>query len=653
MESIFEKVKESVKVYDVISDFWRQPDRNNKVLCPFHNEKTGSLSIDVNTNKWRCFGCGKGGDAIDFVAELKEIETLEAAKILAEKYNIPYETKEDGACSIPEYLRKCMREIGKTDYFKRRGLTAATIKKFCLGYDEYRQSVTIPYSSKLHYYQSRSIVDKKFFKPKTEEAGAEPLYNAERISAKWKEPVFVVESPICAMSIEQCGGLAVSTCGVGGWRKLSDAIIKCKFQGGVILCFDNDEAGKNASQALAAELLEQGTKYIAYNIAGDCKDPNELLMKDPKALEENISAAKMALRKSYATEKDSFDACDLVAEKISPVAWIVENMLPTGLALLCAPSKYGKSWMVLQLCLAVAEGKTFLEFKTVQCDTLYYALEDGKSRLQDRIMKVLKGKKPSRRNHFVIKADSIESGLLKKVEEELKTFPEIKLVIIDTLQKVRGKMSKEDTLYGNEYREMGKVKDFADKNNICVLFVHHLRKMADESDVYNMISGSNALMGAADTIFIISKKKRAETSATFSMTGRDIQQKDLVITFNKADYLWELEGTAEEIAARREREDYENNIYVRTIKELVKRNPMGGWSGSAQDLMKAVYDITGTKVADSSTSVGKQIAKYDYRLHCDDIEHKASKSNTRAHTFKKIIREVPVYYQKTIYERDD
>jgi RecA-family ATPase len=355
-------------------------------------------------------------------------------------------------------------------------------------------------------------------------------------------------------------------------------------------------------------------------------------------------------RKRYATDKDSFDACDLVNETLEPVVWIVENLLPTGLAMLCAPSKYGKSWMVLQLCIAAAEGNSFLNFKTVQCGSLYYALEDGKARLQDRLKKVLKGKNAPKGIRFAIKADTLETGLLNKIEEELKAFPDIKIVIIDTLQKVRGKMSKDDTLYGNEYRQMAAVKEFADKHKICLLFVHHLRKMADESDVFNMISGSTALMGATDTILIISKKKRNDEQATFSSTGRDIEQSELVVAFDKSKYKWEVEGTVEEIAARRELEEYESNIYVQTIKELVKRNPISGWSGSAQDLMKAVYDITGKQVVESTQAVGRQISRYDYRLHCDDIEHKVSRTGSaRKHSFKKIIRYAPVY-QGTIYD---
>lgn len=655
MDSIFEKVKEGVDIEAAVETFGVKLNRNRQGLCPFHNEKTPSFSVDREKKMFKCFGCGESGDVIDFVAKLKGIEGLEAAKLLADMYNISYDTaatkSKEPKEVIKEYLTACIADIGQTDYFKNRNLNSSTVKKFKLGFDKKRNAVVIPYSVKLEYYQTRSIAEKIFFKPKTEDAGAEPLYNKEVLGAKMKEPVFVVESPICAMSITQCGGAAVSTCGTSGWRKVIENI-KNKQANSFILCFDNDEPGQKASQTLAAELLEKDVRYIAFNIAGKCKDPNELLMANPKELEENIMSAKLALRKKYATAKDSFDAVELQAEKVEPPFWVVDGVLPSGLAMLCAPSKLGKSWMVLQLCLAVAEGKSFLKFRTNSCECLYYALEDGKARLQDRLEKIMKGKTAPRGVRFAIKADPLEDGLFDKITEEIRTFPDIKLVVIDTLQKVRAKVPRNESLYSNDYREMAAVKDFADKNKICILFVHHLRKMADEADIFNMISGSTALMGAADTIFVISKKKRTDETATLSMTGRDIQQEDLVISFNKADHIWEVQGTAEEIAERKEREDYETNVYVQAIKELVKRNPIGGWSGSAQDLMKAVFDITGKQTADSSSAVGKAISKYEYRLYCDGIEHKASKSNTRAHTFKKKQQFVPVY-QKTIYDGND
>ena len=652
---IFETVKRNVKIAEVVEDYGVQLNYQGQGLCPFHKEKTPSFSVKREDNIFKCFGCGESGDAITFVAKLKGLEPLDAAKELAERYHIEVEEKKTGkAATITEYLKRCQGDIGKTNYFEKRGLNKATIRKFCLGYDAYHNSVVIPYSSKMTYYQTRSIGEKAFFKPKTEDAGAEPVFNINGLKLRTKEPIFVVESPICAMSVYQSGGNAIATCGTGGWKKVVDEVKKKKPIGGFILCFDNDEPGKKASSSMYAELLNLGVQVIEYNISGECKDPNELLMSNHKKLEESVKAAKLKLRRQYATVKDSFDALELQGENVDPPSWIVRDVLPTGLAILCAPSKIGKSWMMMQLGLAVAEGKDFLDFKTNQSGVLYYALEDSKARLKDRLNKLLKGKTAPTNLRFVTHADTVDSGLLEKIEEELRTFPGIKLIIIDTLQKVRGKAIRNESMYSGDYREMAKLKEYADNHKVCMLFVHHLRKMLDETDVFNMISGSTALMGAADTIFIISKKKRNDENANLSMTGRDIAQSDLVIAFSKADYVWVVEGTAEEVAYRKEREEYECSPLVQTIKELVKRNPMTGWCGTVDDLKKQIFDITGKTLTENNAAVGRAIEKFEYRLYTDDIEHKVTRtSKERRHTFFRRLPKEPYGYQRTIYDPHD
>ena len=220
MTDIFETVKSQVKIADVVEQFGVKLNSRDKGLCPFHREKTASFSVDRNTNIFTCFGCGETGDVITFVAKIKDIEPYEAAKLLAEMYRIDISDSKPQKPSIKKYLQACMKDADKTDYFAKRGLTSDTVKKFCLGYDVHRNAVVIPYSSELTYYQTRSIADKKFFKPPTEDAGAEPLFNRKALWASEKEPVFVVESPICALSVMQSGGLAVSLCGVGGASKL-------------------------------------------------------------------------------------------------------------------------------------------------------------------------------------------------------------------------------------------------------------------------------------------------------------------------------------------------------------------------------------------------------------------------------------------------
>ena len=62
-------------------------NRGNKISCPFHTDKTPSLSIDKKRNKWKCFSCGCGGDAIDFVSELKGLSYAEACKYLGVELN--------------------------------------------------------------------------------------------------------------------------------------------------------------------------------------------------------------------------------------------------------------------------------------------------------------------------------------------------------------------------------------------------------------------------------------------------------------------------------------------------------------------------------------------------------------------------------------
>jgi len=210
----FEKIKESVDIADVVEHFGVLLNSIDKAICPFHNEKTPSFSINRKENYFKCFGCGASGDAIDFVSKFKGVEPIEAVRILAEAFNINIDDDilKEKKMDIKKYIQSCINDVSKTDYFNNRGLTDESIKRFHLGFDVSHNSVVIPYSSKLKYYQSRSIVDKKFFKPKTDDAGPEPLYNKEALCNKDNQPVFVVESPICAMSIIQEGGIAVALC---------------------------------------------------------------------------------------------------------------------------------------------------------------------------------------------------------------------------------------------------------------------------------------------------------------------------------------------------------------------------------------------------------------------------------------------------------
>jgi len=654
---IFEKVKSAARIREVAERFGVQLDRHGKARCPFHKEDTPSFSIKESENIFKCFGCGASGDAVDFVAKIKGVELIEAAQILADFYGIdrsphgelrrddkipvPKQTTHRGALQraktqIKEYASACIASVGATDYYKRRGLTDDTIRKFRLGFDAKKQVVVIPYSSKLEYYQTRSVDGKEFRKPKTEDAGAEPLYNADALTkgsmTHTKGVIFIVESPLCAMSIMQCGGAAIATCGTSGIHKLVNEIKARKPECCFVLALDNDEPGQAAQKELAHALFEANVKFITYNVAGPHKDPNELLMAAPKALAANVKNAADVAKKQYSKLKKLFSASELQARDMKPIQWIVHDLLPEGLALICAPSKYGKSWLMMQLCLAVSQGKLFFDRKTAGCDCAYFALEDSERRFKTRLNKLLNGEKAPSNFYGAVVSDSMANGLFEQLTELLNEHPRIGLIIIDTFQKVRTGAARNESVYGADYREMGELKAFADKHGVCILLVHHVRKQIDDADIFNMINGSMAIMGAADTAWILSRKKRDDVNTTLKLTGRDVENTEIIISFDKHSTTWNLVGNAEDEAVRLARAEYDENPIIKTIKALVEKNPIG-WRGTSSEIKVKIYEETGVLYNKSPESIGRTIRSYADRLLADGITHQDERG--KRHLFAK------------------
>ncbi len=651
LDNKFDELKSKVGIREVIAHFYMDVDRQNKALCPFHHEKTPSFSIDEKENIFKCFGCGVGGDAIKFVAMLKEISNLDAAKLIDSAFSLrifddnskptkPIKKVErkvepmieenfEPNPNIKPYLQECARNIEKQEYMQSRGLTVETLKKFKVGYDIQRNAITIPYSSNLAYYQTRTINEKKFFKPKKEDAGEEPLYNERALAGRTRTPIFVVESPICAMSIAQEGGVALATCGTGCLNKLRDALKKTKPKGALILCFDNDDAGKQATKEVSAELDKLAVKYLVFNLAENCKDPNEMLTTNKDRFQFLIQVAIDKAKKLTATEFDLQSAADLRNEVIPPPFWVVEELLPEGLSLLVASSKLGKSWMAQQICIEVARGGKFLEHKTTQADTVYLALEDSKKRIQTR-MDIYLGDDPVPKGYmYSIYAPTLDTGLMDTLEMYMNEHPNIRLIVIDTLQRVRGMPLKNESAYATDYRELNILKAFAYKHHICILVLHHVRKLSDNNDAFNMINGTNGLIGVSDNSWVIYKKNRMDLEATMATTGRDIGTMELVITKGEKNGRWDLIGDAEQQEAMQKRNEYEKNPIVKVIKELLKRQP-SGWRGTVTQFKMESINILndGTRLG-SDTKVGMELNHLTYDLGLDGIIHEVDEKKTR------------------------
>ena len=215
---------------------------------------------------------------------------------------------------------------------------------------------------------------------------------------------------------------------------------------------------------------------------------------------------------------ETMTAEQLQSAPYSPVPFLVDELIPEGLHILAGAPKIGKSWLALWLCLCVSQGQPLWNFTTVQGEVLYLSLEDSFQRIQTRLFDLTEDAPPTL--HFAIMADTLKHGLEQQIEQFLTDHPDTKLVVIDTLQRVRGAGS-DSNLYANDYQDIGILKQLADRRHIAILLIHHLRKLHDD-DPMNMISGSTGLSGAADSTFVLQKSSRLANIASLHCTGRDI-----------------------------------------------------------------------------------------------------------------------------------
>ena len=244
---------------------------------------------------------------------------------------------------------------------------------------------------------------------------------------------------------------------------------------------------------------------------------------------------------------DLTTGAELIRQTIPPARVIVEELFLEGLNILASKQKFGKSWLVLDLCLCVADGRPFLGFRTVKCRTVYLALEDGFRRLQTRMKKLLGDSAAPDNIHLGIQSHKTDTGLLEQLESFVKQYPDTGLIVIDTLAKVRGSSFGREGTYQTDYNEIGVLKSFADKYHICLILVTHLRKMPDEVDPFNEVIGTTAVTGTVDATMVLTREKRTSEITILHTTGRDIEQMEYELRFNRETCRWENCGDVESL----------------------------------------------------------------------------------------------------------
>lgn len=277
------------------------------------------------------------------------------------------------------------------------------------------------------------------------------------------------------------------------------------------------------------------------------------------------------------------DADTLLATPLPPVRWLIPGLLPAGLSLLAGASKAGKSWLCLWLCLRLAQGGSVWNRPVQPQTVLYLCLEDTLARVQARLFRLASSDAAASRLYFQTQCGGIGEGLELQIGRFLHQHPETGLIVIDTLQKVRTAEPNVGA-YASDYQDMSVLKSLADRHNIALLLVHHLRKQG-AADPFQQISGSNGLMGAADTIWLLQRQRMSDT-ARLLVTGRDMDSRTLHLQAEHC--VWQLleEDSAEEQAEKaipawlRQAADYLLSVKF--------------WQGTASKLLAAA-GITGVQ----------------------------------------------------------
>ena len=235
--------------------------------------------------------------------------------------------------------------------------------------------------------------------------------------------------------------------------------------------------------------------------------------------------------------------------------YVVPQYVPEGVALLIGRPKIGKSWLALDLAVACASGRSVLgSLKPVHGDVLYLALEDGKRRLQRRLDKLLSPFSAAWPQRLTLAPmgdwHRADQGGLEDIEAWCASVAKPVLVVIDTLERFRKPADGKQQLYAADTQAIASLQNIAIRYGVAILVLHHDRK-AEADDPFDTVSGTLGLTGAADTILIL--KRQPDGGVVLHARGRDIEESDTALQFDRATCRWSILGEASAVHRSAER----------------------------------------------------------------------------------------------------
>lgn len=280
----------------------------------------------------------------------------------------------------------------------------------------------------------------------------------------------------------------------------------------------------------------------------------------------------------------TINADDLMKIDFPPLSYAVNEILPQGLFILAGSGKIGKSWLALDMCLSVSGGRDLWEFSAEQGKVLYLALEDNFRRLQTRLSRIKEDNQGYQEEniisniHLATASKGISDGLIEQVKDFINENPNTKLIIIDTLERIRNSMEISKSMYQTDYQDMNRLRAITDNSNVSLVLIHHTRKMYDP-DPLNTLSGSTGLVGSVDGIWVLEKEARVEGKANLTIVNRDTKEYCFNLSFENENCKWFFIG-------HHEKEESEEEIFCNLINKFLDKTFKGTATELCNELKK-------------------------------------------------------------------
>ena len=213
-------------------------------------------------------------------------------------------------------------------------------------------------------------------------------------------------------------------------------------------------------------------------------------MRTEEAIKEKIKESRF----------ESINGKDLMEMDLPPLHYTISTILPHGFFILAGGAKVGKSWLAEQISYAVASGGQIWGYQAIQSEVLYLGLEDTVTRLQSRF-EMLEAYEGMENIHFVLKANSITSGVEEDIRDYLTQHPNIKLVVIDTLQHIRGNEFVKN-IYAGDVEFTNILRQISMEFDLTILALTHTNKGKHDDDI-SKISGSEGMAGGTDGNWVL------------------------------------------------------------------------------------------------------------------------------------------------------